>query len=133
MRKQVELMMISVVLMGLLAGCLATDLTDTPDSPESTAAPTEEILLTAESPSTAAPTEETVLATESPSSEASTEVNFLTADGISLSGHYYPISNSEAEARTLLLLHGAYEDSHRWDFFKAIAQDKGYAIFTMDF
>ncbi len=63
----------------------------------------------------------------------STEVNLLTPDGISLSAHYYPQLNSEYETGTLLLLHGAYEDSNSWNDFRKIAQDEGYAVFTVDF
>ena len=122
--------MIGAILMGLFASCLAPSLTDTPDSPESPSLglPTEENLLIAESPSSGSPTEESLLATELPSSESSTEVNLITADGIS-----YPTLDSESETRTLLLLHGAYKNSQAWDSFKEIAQDEGYAVFTLDF
>ena len=107
MRKQVGLIIIFAILVGLLASYLVLNLTSTPNSSEA--------------------------ASTKLSSALSTEVNLLTSDGISLNAHYYPPMNSESETVTLLLLHGAYEDSNSWNDFRKIAQDEGYAVFTVDF
>jgi len=106
-RKQVGLIIIFAILVGLLGSYLVLNLTSTANSSES--------------------------ASTKLSSTLSTEVNLLTSDGISLNAHYYPPMNSKSETVTLLLLHGAYEDSNSWNDFRKIAQDEGYAVFTVDF
>lgn len=61
-----------------------------------------------------------------------TEVDLLTSDGVSLRAYYYPPLDLESETHTLLLLHGAYEDQRSWNAFEELAQEEGYAVFTLD-
>ena len=59
-------------------------------------------------------------------------VSLLSNDGVSLQAIFYPPKNSESSPLTLLLLHGAYEDSRSWDVFRSAAIEKNYAVFTVD-
>lgn len=119
MRKQVLLVLIGAIILGVFSGYLVIRLMNnsTSSGPISTK-------------STSATPQENI-ATQS-TNISSLEVNLLTSDGVSLKASYYPPMNSESEASTLLLLHGAYEDSRSWVDFRKTAQEKGYAVFTVD-
>jgi acetyl esterase/lipase len=106
MKKPFRFVICFAMMIGPLSGCLSPDLANSPRSSEP-------------------------ISTESPS-KSPTEVNLLTADEVSLKAFYYPALNLGSDTRTLMLLHGAFEDHRSWNEFINSAQAEGYAVFTLD-
>jgi pimeloyl-ACP methyl ester carboxylesterase len=59
-------------------------------------------------------------------------IDLTTVDGVPLKARYYPAKQAASVATTIVLLHGAYEDSRSWNGFRAATQDAGYAVLTLD-
>ena len=111
MKKQTFIVLLGAIIMGFIAGYLVVWLTNKPTELEQP------------DPIEAAPLSENF---------SVLDVDLITTDGVNLKANYYPSKGTEAETSTILLLHGAYEDSRSWANFKKSAQEKGFAVFTVD-
>jgi len=61
------------------------------------------------------------------------DVQFFTADGVEISGTFYP--SGKAKARTVLMLHdfGEHSRKAKWVELAKTLQNEGYAVLTFDF